>query len=196
MDTAEMSEFWPRTVAATQRIMFNTTCSADLDVCHVRVKDIHELEDMINDILKAEECCSTRESSSRYSQGRDVPRRRDQRRPEDSYDSNRRERRERDSGRRRDDSRREEPRYQPRVTLTEASMADIMAELQVREPQASRASTSKSLGRVLSTDAAGCDDEWNDRGDQYSDKELGDVMTTHPMAMTNTSQPQTTPSEE
>ncbi|GMF36156.1 unnamed protein product [Phytophthora lilii] len=75
-------------------------------LCHIRVKDTHELEEMITEILRNDE----------------------HRRREDSRDHyNRRDRRERQYDRRRDDS-----RNVPRVTLAEASVADIFAELQER----------------------------------------------------------------
>ncbi|EGZ07147.1 hypothetical protein PHYSODRAFT_252538, partial [Phytophthora sojae] len=70
---------------------FLETCgdrSLERRLCHVRVKGIHELEDMINDILKSEERGQSRETS----RSRDQPRRRDDRRHEASRDSYRRDR--------------------------------------------------------------------------------------------------------
>ncbi|GMF38379.1 unnamed protein product [Phytophthora lilii] len=84
-------------------------------LCHVCVKDIHELEEMITEVLKIDERNSTRESSQHHSRSRDSTRRREDRRREDSRDHySRRNRREREFDRRRDDS-----RNVPRVTLAE-----------------------------------------------------------------------------
>ncbi|EGZ27308.1 hypothetical protein PHYSODRAFT_257631 [Phytophthora sojae] len=106
---------------------FLETCgdrSLERRLCHVRVKDIHELEDMINDILKSEE------------RGRDQPRRRDDRRHEASRDSYRRDR---DRGYER---RREDSRHVPRISRAEASLSDLVAELQVRGTKGGRAERS------------------------------------------------------
>ncbi|OWY91674.1 hypothetical protein PHMEG_00039646, partial [Phytophthora megakarya] len=77
-------------------------------LCHVRVKDIHDLEAMINDILKRHRK-SKHDSSVRRSSGQDGGRRRDSGRNEDSR-----------SNYRRDDRRRDESPYRPRITLAEA----------------------------------------------------------------------------
>ncbi|EGZ10112.1 hypothetical protein PHYSODRAFT_256424 [Phytophthora sojae] len=74
---------------------FLETCgdrSLERRLCHVRVKDIHELEDMINDIFKSAERGQSRETSSHHSRSRDQPRRRDDRCHEASRDSYRRDR--------------------------------------------------------------------------------------------------------
>ncbi|OWZ00386.1 hypothetical protein PHMEG_00028434 [Phytophthora megakarya] len=71
-------------------------------LCHVRVKDIHDLEAMINDILKRRDRKSKRDSSMRRSSGQDGGRRRDGGRNEDSR-----------SNYRRDDRRRDESPYRP-----------------------------------------------------------------------------------
>uniref|UniRef100_H3HAH7 Retrotransposon gag domain-containing protein n=1 Tax=Phytophthora ramorum TaxID=164328 RepID=H3HAH7_PHYRM len=81
-------------------------------LCHVRVKNIHDLEDMINDILRRRERKSGRESSVRRPRGQEVVRRRDGGRSEDPRDD-RRDRRHRE-----DDRRRNDQQYRPRVTLT------------------------------------------------------------------------------
>ncbi|EGZ15296.1 hypothetical protein PHYSODRAFT_259958 [Phytophthora sojae] len=116
-------------------------------LCHVRVKSIHDLEDMINDILRHRDRKSNRESSFRRSRSQDDGRRRDARSNEDSgggyrrerryYDEDRRERRRRDNNRRNDrseDDRRRDRRdgspYQSRVTLVDA-LANVMAEWNV-----------------------------------------------------------------
>ncbi|KAG6614614.1 uncharacterized protein IUM83_04154 [Phytophthora cinnamomi] len=113
-------------------------------LCHVRVKDIHELEDMINDILRLEERGQSRETSAYPPRSRESTRRRDDKRPEASRDSYRRDDRRTDSSRdgyrrdrydRRDrdfDRRRDDSRHVPRISLAEASLADMMTELQVR----------------------------------------------------------------
>ncbi|KAE9164864.1 hypothetical protein PF005_g29843, partial [Phytophthora fragariae] len=109
-------------------------------LAHLRIKDIHELEEMIVEMLKIEERTTTRDSTPSRPRARDQPlrredrryddsRRRDDRRPDEARDAtNRRDRRERDYERHRDDS-----RNVPPVTLAEASVADIVAELQVRD---------------------------------------------------------------
>uniref|UniRef100_H3H7E6 Retrotransposon gag domain-containing protein n=1 Tax=Phytophthora ramorum TaxID=164328 RepID=H3H7E6_PHYRM len=95
-------------------------------LCHVRVKNIHDLEDMINDILRRRERKSGRESSVRRPRGQEVARRRDGGRSEDPRDGYRRDRRHREDDRRREDRyrddnrRRDDQQYRPRVTLTDA----------------------------------------------------------------------------
>ncbi|OWY90706.1 hypothetical protein PHMEG_00041042 [Phytophthora megakarya] len=74
-------------------------------LCHVRVKDIHDLEDMINDILKRRDRKSKRDSSVKRSSGQDGGRRCDGGRNEDSR-----------SNYRRDDRRRDESPYRPRIS--------------------------------------------------------------------------------
>ncbi|EGZ24517.1 hypothetical protein PHYSODRAFT_325627 [Phytophthora sojae] len=113
-------------------------------LCHVRVKSIHDLEDMINDILRHRDRKSTRESSFRRSRSQDDSRRRDARSNEDSRSGYRCERRYRDEDRRerryrgddrltdrRDDDRRRDRRdgspHRSRVTLVDA-LPDGMAE--------------------------------------------------------------------
>ncbi|OWY93738.1 hypothetical protein PHMEG_00036755 [Phytophthora megakarya] len=71
-------------------------------LCHVRVKDIHDLKDMINDILKRRDRKSKRDSS------------RSERGPRSNY--------------RRDDRRRDESPYLPRITLAEA-LSDLVTAL-------------------------------------------------------------------
>ncbi|EGZ21859.1 hypothetical protein PHYSODRAFT_251317 [Phytophthora sojae] len=110
--------------------------SLERRLCHVRVEDIHEREDMINDILKSEERGQSRETSSHHSRSRDQPRRRDDRRHEASRDSHRRDR-DRGYERRRDDS-----CHVPRIPLAEASLSDLVAERQVRGTKGGRAERS------------------------------------------------------
>ncbi|OWZ03431.1 hypothetical protein PHMEG_00024839 [Phytophthora megakarya] len=84
---------------------------------HVRVKDIHDLEDMINNILKRREWKSKRDSSVRRSSGQDGSRRLDSGRNEDSR-----------SNYRRDEHRRDESPYRPRINLAEA-LSDLVTAL-------------------------------------------------------------------
>ncbi|KAE9312959.1 hypothetical protein PF008_g19851 [Phytophthora fragariae] len=117
-------------------------------LCHVRVKDIHELEDMINAILKSEERGTSREGSAyppRSRDGypprsRDSSRRRDERRPEVTRDSYSRDRSDRSDRRERIfDRSRADSRNFPRISLVEATSSDLMVELQVRIPTRGRA---------------------------------------------------------
>ncbi|OWZ03942.1 hypothetical protein PHMEG_00024244 [Phytophthora megakarya] len=81
---------------------------------HVRVKDIHDLEDMINDILKRRDRTTKRETSVKRSHSHDNGRRRDSGRNKDSRGSFRRD------NHHRDDRRRDESPYWPRITLADA----------------------------------------------------------------------------
>ncbi|KAG3089765.1 hypothetical protein PI124_g7408 [Phytophthora idaei] len=55
-------------------------------LCHIRVTDIHELEEIIMEILKIEERTTTREPTRLNSRSREHSRRREERRHEDSRD--------------------------------------------------------------------------------------------------------------
>ncbi|KAI9983343.1 hypothetical protein PInf_007351 [Phytophthora infestans] len=83
---------------------------------HARVADIHELEEIIEDVLKGKERMAKRDSEYRYSKNRDARR-------DDGYSRNNR----------RDDRRRDDNRNKPRVTLIEATVDDLLAELEGRE---------------------------------------------------------------
>ncbi|KAG3230629.1 hypothetical protein PI124_g24273 [Phytophthora idaei] len=84
---------------------------------HTRVNDIHELEEIIEDVLKGKERMAKRDGVPRHSRSRDSRR-------DEPYDrQSRRDRRE--SDRRRDDY-----RNAPRVTLAEASLDDLLALLE------------------------------------------------------------------
>ncbi|OWY95881.1 hypothetical protein PHMEG_00033997, partial [Phytophthora megakarya] len=99
---------------------FLDTCDdRDLEgrLCHVRVKDIHDLEDMISAILKRRDQKSKRDSSVRRSSGQDGSHRRDNGRNEDSR-----------SNYRRDDLRRYKSPYRPRINLAEA-LSDLVTVL-------------------------------------------------------------------
>ncbi|KAG6610540.1 uncharacterized protein IUM83_06545 [Phytophthora cinnamomi] len=178
---------------------FRETCGdrgLEQRLCHLRISDIHELEEMIQEILKIDERNSSRESSLPHSRARDASRRRDDRRRDgsrrhehsedtrqrddrrrdDSRDAyNRRDRRERDYERRRGDS-----RNMPRVSLAEASVADIVAELHERDTRDTRDtrselhqqchrydgdSNSEDGSEHGSDDSQRCGEDW---GDSYS----------------------------
>ncbi|KAE9130345.1 hypothetical protein PF010_g3883 [Phytophthora fragariae] len=148
-------------------------------LCHVRVKDIHELEDMINDILKSEERRTPREGSAYPTKGRDGypprsrdnSRRRDDRRPEVTRDpyrqdrSDRPDRREREFDRRRDDS-----RSVPRLSLAEATLSDLMTELQVRTPARGQAGRPTQMRYTYSDE----EDDPSDHGYSDDDRSIRD----------------------
>ncbi|OWZ00002.1 hypothetical protein PHMEG_00028899 [Phytophthora megakarya] len=85
-------------------------------LCHVKVYDIHELEEMIIEILMVDDHESAKGSSQPRSRSHDTSRSKRSDHPRDGY--SRGDRRDRDFGRRRDDS-----RNIPRVTFTEGSKA-------------------------------------------------------------------------
>ncbi|OWZ04706.1 hypothetical protein PHMEG_00023342 [Phytophthora megakarya] len=93
-------------------------------LCNVRVRDIHDLETMIHNILRRKERKSSREPTARKSHSRENTRRRDHGRTEDTRSSYRRDR-SRDDVRRRDES-----PYRPRITLADA-LSDFVAALNV-----------------------------------------------------------------
>ncbi|GMF18546.1 unnamed protein product [Phytophthora lilii] len=121
---------------------------------------------MIMDILKIDERNPTRESSQHPSRSRDSTRRREERRREDSRDHySRRDRRDRDYDRHRDDS-----RNVPRVTLAEASVTDICAELQERDVRSSRGERPRNTQRNIPNSGSEADsDELSDDSRQLSD---------------------------
>ncbi|KAE9296371.1 hypothetical protein PF008_g24022 [Phytophthora fragariae] len=67
-------------------------------LCHARVKDIHDLEEMINDILRSRERETAREPSVRRHRSQDDDRRRENRSNEGTRSGFGRERRYRDDG--------------------------------------------------------------------------------------------------
>ncbi|KAE9172194.1 hypothetical protein PF004_g27337 [Phytophthora fragariae] len=85
-------------------------------LCHARVKDIHDLDEMINDILRSRERKTAREPSVRRHRGQDDDRRRENRSSEGTRSGFGRDRRFRDDGRRRE--RRDESPYRSRITLS------------------------------------------------------------------------------
>ncbi|KAG4039692.1 hypothetical protein PC123_g24763 [Phytophthora cactorum] len=113
---------------------FLVTCDDDNmaeSLYHTRMNDIHELEEIIEDVLKGKERMAKRDGVTRHSRSRDS------RRDEPHDRQSRRDRRE--SDRRRDDY-----RNTPRVTLADASLDDLLAELEGRE--ATRSGTERSDG--------------------------------------------------
>ncbi|KAG3068513.1 hypothetical protein PI125_g23401 [Phytophthora idaei] len=98
---------------------------------HTRVNDIHELEEIIEDVLKGKERMAKRDGVTRHSRSRDL------RRDEPHDRQSRHDKRE--SDRRRDDY-----RNTPKVTLADASLDDLLAELEGRE--ATRSGTERSDG--------------------------------------------------
>ncbi|KAE9313016.1 hypothetical protein PR003_g19610 [Phytophthora rubi] len=98
-------------------------------LCRARVKDIHDLEEMINDILRNRERKTAREPSVRRHRSQDDDRRRENRSNEGTRNGFGRERRYRDDGRRRE--RRNESPYRSRITLVEA-LADVVTALNIR----------------------------------------------------------------
>ncbi|KAG3067817.1 hypothetical protein PI124_g21162 [Phytophthora idaei] len=98
---------------------------------HTRVNDIHELEEIIEDILKGKERMAKRDGVIRHSH---------------SCDSRRHEPHDRQSRRDRceSDRRRDDYRNTPTVTLADASLDDLLAELEDRE--ATRSGAERSDG--------------------------------------------------
>ncbi|POM61340.1 hypothetical protein PHPALM_29658 [Phytophthora palmivora] len=142
-------------------------------LCHVRVKDIHDLKDMVNDILRRRERKTSRESSGRRHKNQEDRRRHDGRRTEGSRDSYRRDRHDRE--RRRDDSR-------PRVTNV---LTELVAELNMGDttrPRSNRPemrhhgydSTETSSEDERRRDGSRCSSESSD-SDSSPDGEYGHV---------------------
>ncbi|ETP20798.1 hypothetical protein F441_05568, partial [Phytophthora nicotianae CJ01A1] len=125
---------------------------------HLQVSDIHELEGMINEILKMEgrytpsDTPSSSQRSRDPSRGRDNYRRRDERRDD-----------------RRSDGQRDG------VTLAEASLSDIISELQVRESRDVRTECPSVQHYGYSDEESDHESERDydeqDNGDYYSDDE-------------------------
>ncbi|GMF44546.1 unnamed protein product [Phytophthora fragariaefolia] len=142
-------------------------------LCHVRVRDIHELEEMITDILRIEERSSTRDNSHQHSRSRDHPRRREARRHDDSRDNYyKKDRRDRDNDRRRDDT-----RNTPRISLAGASIADMLAELHCRDGRTTRNEFASARGSDRSDRSS---DAGSERGSDESGRsyeEWGDELS-------------------
>ncbi|OWZ07280.1 hypothetical protein PHMEG_00020346 [Phytophthora megakarya] len=135
-------------------------------LCHVWVKDIHDLEVMINDILKRRDRITKRDSSVRRSSGQDGGYRRDSSRNEDSRSSYRRD------NHYRDDHRRDEL---PRVAVsTENSLADASSDLVTALNETSvgpqtRQSGSYDHGYEANEDSFGDEERLDDEG-RYSNR--------------------------
>ncbi|OWY94899.1 hypothetical protein PHMEG_00035244 [Phytophthora megakarya] len=123
-------------------------------LCHVPVKVIHDLEDMINDILKRRDRKSKRDSSVRRSSGQDDSRRRDSGRNKDSR-----------SNYRRDDRRRDESPYRPRITL-----ADALSDLVTALNETSVGPQTSQQGSYESNEDSFGDGERRDDEDRYSNR--------------------------
>ncbi|OWZ14221.1 hypothetical protein PHMEG_00012333 [Phytophthora megakarya] len=129
----------------------------EVHFCHVWVKDIHDLVDMINDTLKRRDRNSKGESWARRSGGQDGERRRDNSRNEDSRSKYRR------------DDRRDESPYRPRITLAEAlsDLVTALNETSVRPQTSQQASYDNEY--ELNKDSFG-DGERRDDEDRYSNR--------------------------
>ncbi|GMF49711.1 unnamed protein product [Phytophthora fragariaefolia] len=184
----------PRLELATHRPLAQIKAFSGLRLerrlCHLRVKNINELKDIINDILNSEERSSTRETSAYLSRGRDPSHSRDKRLAETSRDGYRQDRHGRHGcgyDRRMDDS-----RHTPRILLAEASLSEMMAELQVREPKYGRSERSKSrdmrrsLEDCISEDAEGRLTDEGQSGSDYADPYHSDKQDCHVAAANNT----------
>ncbi|OWZ14264.1 hypothetical protein PHMEG_00012288 [Phytophthora megakarya] len=130
-------------------------------LCHVRVNDIHDLEDMINDILKRRDRKTKRETSAKRSHGHDNGRRRDSGRNEDSRGSYRRD------NHHRDDRRRDESPFHPRITLADA-LSDLVTALNETSVGAHTSQSGQyDHGYETNEDSLGDGDHRND-DDNYS----------------------------
>ncbi|POM68201.1 LOW QUALITY PROTEIN: Hypothetical protein PHPALM_15666 [Phytophthora palmivora] len=127
-------------------------------LCHVQVKDIHDLEDMVNDILRRWERKTSRESSGRRPKNQEDSRRHDGRRTEGSRDSYRRDRHDRE--RRCDDSR-------PRVTVANA-LIDLVAALNVDDAARSRSNRPEMRHHGYDRTETSSDDERRHDGSRCS----------------------------
>ncbi|KAE9068258.1 hypothetical protein PF010_g27131 [Phytophthora fragariae] len=101
-------------------------------LCYLRVRDIHELEDMIDNILRYRERQSAREPSLRRYRSQDDDRRREGRSTEGPRKGYHRERGFRDSDRHRD---------RPRITPFVEALIDVFATLKARGSDGSRTSS-------------------------------------------------------
>ncbi|KAE8961734.1 hypothetical protein PR003_g23701 [Phytophthora rubi] len=137
-------------------------------LCHARVKGIHDLEEMINDILLSRERKAAPEPSVRRYRSQDDNRRRENRSNEGMKSSFGCERRYRDDGQRRE--RREESPYRSRITLVEA-LADVVTALNIRASAEDQEDSSSAYGHGRdATEATSQRDASYDDG-EYSDAE-------------------------
>ncbi|KAE8902552.1 hypothetical protein PF003_g13539 [Phytophthora fragariae] len=141
---------------------------------HLQVSDIHELEGMINEILKMEDRSLNKDTPQQPQRSRDSSRGRDNyRRRDETRDGYRRDRRDRDYNRRRDDQ-----RNPPRVALAEASLTDLIAELNIRETRSEHADRSSSHHRGVSEDEFDSESERSFKSDDR-DSEDSDIEGRH-----------------
>ncbi|EGZ29927.1 hypothetical protein PHYSODRAFT_323378 [Phytophthora sojae] len=150
---------------------FLVTCDdRDLEerLCHVTVKGIHDLEDMINDILRHRDRKSTRESSLHRSRSQDATRRRDTRSNDDYRSGYHRERRYRDDVRRRD--RRDGSPRRSSVTVVD-TLADVMAEWNIGGSVGARNEASYAPRRDAEANEDYFEDERQCSDDQRSDED-------------------------
>ncbi|KAG3068010.1 hypothetical protein PI124_g20702 [Phytophthora idaei] len=120
---------------------------------HTRVNDIHELEEIIEDILKDKERMAKRDGVIRHSRSRDS------RRDEPHDRRSRRDRRE-------SDHRRDDYRNTPRVTLADALLDNLLAELEGREAARRGAERSDGEHHV-----------YEDDQDEYDNYQSGDASS-------------------
>ncbi|GMF47143.1 unnamed protein product [Phytophthora fragariaefolia] len=183
----------PRLGLATHRPLAQIKAFSGLRLerrmCHLRVKDIHELEDIINDIPKSEARNSTRETSAYLSRGRDRSHGCDERRAETSRDGYRRDRHDRHG--RGYDRRIDDSRHTNRISLAEAPLSEMMAELQVRESKYGRSERSKSEDMRWSLKDSSSEDV-KDRSTGDVNREAITLTRTTLTSMIVTSRPPTT----
>ncbi|KAE8972249.1 hypothetical protein PR002_g26575 [Phytophthora rubi] len=137
-------------------------------LCHARLKDIHDLEEMINDILRSRERKTVREPSVRRHRVQDDDRRRENRSNEGTRSGFDRERRFRDDGRHRE--RRDESPYRSRITLVEA-LADVVTALNIRASDGDHEDSQSVRGYGRDTTEAGGQHDTSYDADEYSDAE-------------------------
>ncbi|KAE8972350.1 hypothetical protein PR001_g26637 [Phytophthora rubi] len=137
-------------------------------LCHARVKDIHDLDEMINDILRSRERKTAHEPSVRRHRGQDDDRRRENRSSEGTRSGFGRERRYRDDGRRRE--RRDESPYRSRITLVEA-LADVVTALNIRALDGDHEDSQSARGNGRDATEAGGQLDKSYDADEYSDAE-------------------------
>ncbi|GMF41159.1 unnamed protein product [Phytophthora fragariaefolia] len=139
-------------------------------LCH---RDIHELEEMTTDILRIEERSSARDNSLQHFRSRDHPRRREDRRHDDSrHNYHKKDRQGRDNDRRRDDS-----RNTPRISLAEASIADMLAELRCRDGRTTLNEFASARGSDHSDQSSDAGSERDSDDSWRSNEEWGDELS-------------------
>ncbi|RAW31274.1 hypothetical protein PC110_g12385 [Phytophthora cactorum] len=122
-------------------------------VYHTQVNGIHELEEIIQDVLKGKERMAKRDGVPRHTRSRDSRR-------DEFHDRHSRHDR-RESDRRRDDY-----RNTPRVTLADALLDNLLAELEAREATRSGAERSDGKHHI-----------YKDDQDEYDNYQSGDASS-------------------